>query len=357
MAFRQCITGDTPVPRVFNTRLAFVMNQNRKKIRGLGLCSGGLDSILSAVVLRNQGVEVEWITFETPFFSSEKALAASHQIDVPLTVQHITEIYLQMLKNPHCGYGRNMNPCLDCHSLMFNLAGKFMAENGFDFLFSGEVMGQRPMSQTRSSLRYVEKNSGMAGLILRPLSAKLLAESIPEQEGWVDRSLLLDLSGRSRKPQMQLAEEFGITRYPNPGGGCLLTDVGYSARLKDLFLHQDTYRENELHLLKYGRHLRLDDGAKLIIGRTRDENDLLMKYVDPGRDAIIKTVQYPGPTAILPNFDGRREIVTQAAAICAGYSKAPSGVESRVDIQESSGVYMVQVLPVASRDIQQCIIL
>jgi tRNA U34 2-thiouridine synthase MnmA/TrmU len=332
------------------------MNQNENKVRGLGLCSGGLDSILSAVILRNQGLEVEWITFETPFFSSEKAREASLQVNIPLTVRHITDIYLKMLKNPHCGYGQHMNPCLDCHSLMFELAGEFMVENGFDFLFSGEVLGQRPMSQTRSSLRYVEKHSGMAGYIIRPLSAKLLSESIPEQKGWVDRNLLLELSGRSRKPQMRLAEAFGITRYPNPAGGCLLTDVGYSARLKDLFRYQDSYRETEFHLLKYGRHLRLDDGSKLIIGRTQNENDRLLEYLDSGKDTVVKTHYYPGPTAVMPGFNGNRESLLKAAAICAGYSKAPSGNPVSVHIQEPSGEYMLQVVPMAPQEIRELII-
>ena len=154
----------------------------QKKVRALGLCSGGLDSILSALVLHRHNVEVEWITFETPFFSSEKAVKASKKTGIPLTVKKITEEYLTMLKNPHCGYGRNMNPCMDCHSLMFRIAGGIMKEREFDFLFSGEVLGQRPMSQTLSSLRYVEKHSGYEGYIVRPLSAKKLPVTIPEKE-------------------------------------------------------------------------------------------------------------------------------------------------------------------------------
>ena len=222
-----------------------------KKVRALGLCSGGLDSILSALVLRKNNVEVEWITFETPFFSPEKAIKASKTTGIPLIVKNITEEYLTMLKNPHCGYGRNMNPCMDCHSLMFRIAGGIMEESGFDFLFSGEVLGQRPMSQTLSSLRYVEKHSGYGGYILRPLSAKRLPVTIPEKKGLINRELLLGFSGRSRKPQAALAGEFGISDYPNPAGGCLLTDKGFSRRLKDLFEHQKYFSENELNILKY----------------------------------------------------------------------------------------------------------
>lgn len=198
----------------------------RNNVKALGLCSGGLDSMLAGLVLREQGIQVHWVSFETPFFSAAKARRASEMTGIPLTVQPIYPIYMQMLLDPPAGYGRYMNPCMDCHSLMFRLAGEMMRERGFDFLFSGEVLGQRPMSQKKPSLRYVEKHSGFDGLILRPLSAKLLPETIPEKEGLVDRDRLLDITGRSRKRQIDLAQQFGITNYPAPAGGCLLTDIG-----------------------------------------------------------------------------------------------------------------------------------
>ena len=183
------------------------MNSNRKKTKGLGLCSGGLDSILAGVVLREQGIHVEWITFETPFFSADKAIKASGMTGIRLRVERITQPYLKMLRNPPCGYGKHMNPCLDCHALMFRLAGQVMEQEGFDFLFSGEVLGQRPMSQTRPSLRYVEKHSGYDGYLIRPLSALRLDESIPEKEGLVDRDKLLGITGRGGKDQMRLANQ------------------------------------------------------------------------------------------------------------------------------------------------------
>ena len=256
------------------------MNSPSKKVRALGLCSGGLDSILSALVLQKQGIEVQWITFETPFFSSKNARQASKTTGIPMMVRNITRPYLKMLKNPNCGYGKYMNPCMDCHAMMFNQAGTIMRKNGFDFLFSGEVLGQRPMSQTMNSLRYVEKRSGFDGYIVRPLSAKMLPITIPEEQGMLNRDLLLDISGRSRKPQMKLAEEFGITDYPSPAGGCLLTDKGYASRLKDLFDHQDTYAEREFHLLKHGRHLRLNETIKIVVGRTKKDNENLLKYYE-----------------------------------------------------------------------------
>ena len=171
------------------------MNLSSGKVRALGLCSGGLDSMLSALVLREQGIEVEWITFETPFFNAKKARKASQMTGIPLTVKPIFPVYMKMLKNPPAGYGKHMNPCMDCHALMFKLAGEMMQENQFDFLFSGEVAGQRPMSQNKTSLRYVEKHSGFEGYILRPLSAKNLPETIPEKKGLINRELLLDIQG------------------------------------------------------------------------------------------------------------------------------------------------------------------
>lgn len=307
------------------------MNNYENKVRALGLCSGGLDSILSAIVLKNQGIDVEWISFETPFFSSEKARCASARLQIPLIVRNITGPYLEMLRDPPCGYGQHMNPCMDCHALMFRMAGEVMKDREIDFLFSGEVLGQRPMSQTRSSLRYVEKHSGCRELIVRPLSAKLLEESLPEKKGLVDRSLLLGLSGRSRKPQIQLARDWGIVDYPAPAGGCLLTEAVYSSRLKDLFDHKADCTENALHLLKYGRHVRLSGQVKIIVGRTLQDNAAILDHHDPLRDRIIKTKQIPGPVVLIPLGAGNDEIL-QAASICAGYSKAQKNSQVAVEV-------------------------
>jgi tRNA-specific 2-thiouridylase len=307
------------------------MNDPEKKdVRALGLCSGGLDSMLAGLVLRQQGIEVAWVSFETPFFSADKARAASRMTGIPLTVQRITDVYLPMLRSPACGYGKNMNPCMDCHALMFRLAGESMRTEGFDFLFSGEVLGQRPMSQNKTALRYVEKHSGFDGYILRPLSARLLPETIPEAMGMVDRERLLDFSGRGRKPQMALAEAFGITDYPAPAGGCLLTDPNYSRRLKDLFDHQEEVAEAQLELLKYGRHFRLDERTKIVVGRTQGENQRILDFYDPAGDILLKLKAYPGPTVLAPH-DAPPSALHKAAAICAGYSKAPS--DEAVDVQ------------------------
>ncbi|MDP2862865.1 MAG: tRNA 4-thiouridine(8) synthase ThiI [Desulfobacterales bacterium] len=331
------------------------MIDNKKKVCALGLCSGGLDSILSALVLRRHNVEVEWITFETPFFSPEKAIKASKTTGIPLTVKNITEEYLTMLKNPHCGYGRNMNPCMDCHSLMFRIAGGIMKESGFDFLFSGEVLGQRPMSQTLSSLRYVEKHSGYEGYIVRPLSAKRLPVTIPEKEGLINRELMLGFSGRSRKPQAALAGEFGISDYPNPAGGCLLTDKGFSRRLKDLFDHQKYFSENELNILKHGRHLRLSKNTKIIVGRNQSDNDNIEKLFNPASDILLKVNLFPGPTTVMPN-GGNREIIILAASICAGYGRIPEYSQIDVTAKTPEGNETIKVLAIPPGKIRHLII-
>ena len=331
------------------------MNLSLKKVGALGLCSGGLDSMLSGLLLKKQGIAVQWITFETPFFSSDKAKQASKTTKIPLTIKNITPVYLEMLKNPRCGYGKQMNPCLDCHALMFKLAGSVMKEKGLDFLFSGEVLGQRPMSQTMNSLRYVEKQSGYDGYILRPLSAKRLPITIPEQQGWVNRDLLLDITGRSRKPQIKLTKEFGISKFPAPAGGCLLTDKGFASRLKDLFDHQDTYTDRELYLLRHGRHFRLNAVTKIVVGRTQKDNENIKNYYDPAQDTLIKVNKIPGPTVLIPN-DVSKEARMLAASICVGYSKAPELTPVEVSVTTPIGHETVRVMGVPPNEVKHFLI-
>ena len=321
----------------------------------MGLSSGGLDSILSALVLKRQGIDVEWVTFETPFFSSAKARQAAKSTGIPITVQDITTEYLKMLKNPPAGYGKQMNPCLDCHALMFRLAGEIMKEKGFDFLFSGEVVGQRPMSQTKPSLRYVEKASGFDGLIVRPLSAQRLPPTLPEKQGLVKRDLLLDFSGRSRKPQIQLAETYGISDYPSPAGGCLLTDKGYSDRLRDLFDHQETHTREDLYLLSHGRHIRLDDKTKMIVGRTRQDNENIEQYYRSDLDTLVKVSRFPGPTVLIPHGGGKESLI-RAASICVGYSKAPNNREIDVTMMTPRGQEMVKVIGTPPKEIRHLLL-
>jgi tRNA U34 2-thiouridine synthase MnmA/TrmU len=305
------------------------MVETSGKVRALGLCSGGLDSRLAAKVIQNQGIEVTLVSFETPFFSAEKAREAARQLSLPIHVVNITDIYLEMLRNPPVGYGKYMNPCMDCHALMFHLAGKMLREKGYHFLFSGEVLGQRPMSQTRSSLRYVEKHSGYDGYIVRPLSALRLPDTMPERKGFVDRARLLGITGRGRKEQMALAERFGITDYPAPAGGCLLTDKGYSRRLKDLFDHQAATSEAELQLLKHGRHFRFQSGVKVIVGRTKEDNHAIESYHVASKSTLVRLLQKPGPV-VLVSAGADAASIRLAASICVGYSKVPEDTPVQV---------------------------
>lgn len=305
--------------------------------------------MLAALVLRDQGIDVTWITFETPFFSAQKAREASELTGVPLIVENITPIYLKMLKSPPAGYGKHMNPCMDCHALMFKLAGAEMQARGFDFLFSGEVSGQRPMSQNKNSLRYVEKNSGFDGYIVRPLSAQNLPVTLPEKAGLVDREKLLNFSGRTRKPQLELAASLGVTDFPSPAGGCLLTEKGYATRLGDLFKHQNAYRDAEFYLLSYGRHLRLNADHKLIVGRSKLENKKIEALIDPTVDTEFRVQSWPGPTSLVPN--GCDDAAArQAAAICAGYSKAPPDRPAEVLVIQGDRKTTLTVIPTAPRE-------
>jgi tRNA U34 2-thiouridine synthase MnmA/TrmU len=312
------------------------MIETLKKVHAIGLCSGGLDSRLAAKVIQEQGIDVTLISFETPFFSAAKAREAARQLALPLHVVPITDTYLEMLRDPPVGYGKYMNPCMDCHALMFHLAGELMREKDYDFLFSGEVLGQRPMSQTRSSLRYVEKHSGYDGYIVRPLSALRLPETIPERDGLVDRTRLLGITGRGRKEQMALAERFGITDYPAPAGGCLLTDKGYSRRLRDLFDHQETTSEAELQLLKHGRHFRFKSGVKVIVGRTKEDNRSIERYHVASRSTLLRIIQKPGPI-VLVSAGADAASIRLAASICVGYSKVALDCPAQVVAVSADG--------------------
>jgi tRNA-uridine 2-sulfurtransferase len=294
----------------------------KKAVRAIGLLSGGLDSILATRIILEQSIEVLGVTFATPFFGPEKSQPAAQRLGVPLKILDITQAHWAMLKNPKHGHGKGMNPCIDCHALMLRRAGDLLEEMGADFLFTGEVLGQRPFSQTRSSLQVVERESGYAGRILRPLSARLLNETGMEQDGLVDRSRLLDISGRSRKRQMALAEGFGIRDYPSPAGGCLLTDPVSSRRLKELLKNNPDSGIREVELLKVGRHFRLRPGLKFIVGRNKLENEFMEKWTRP-EDGWIRVAGHPGPLLLaLGRIEGEEDLL-EMARLCTAYSDAP----------------------------------
>lgn len=296
-------------------------------VKAIALFSGGLDSILAVELIRRQNIEVSCLTFVTPFFTALKARNIIRQISLPLMVEDITVEHLKMLKAPRYGYGKNMNPCIDCHTLMLHIAGRKMEETGSHFIITGEVLGQRPMSQNKQSLYVVAKNSGYADYILRPLSAKLLPPIKAERENLVDRSQLLSLQGRGRKEQMKLAADFGITNIAPPAGGCLLTDPMFSRRLRDLFLHHGDRKIRDIELLKYGRHFRIRENLKVIVGRNNADNESLTKMATAD-DLVLTMTSFPGPFVLVPyGKDSDKEI---AASLCVRYSDAPDNTQTDV---------------------------
>ena len=291
-------------------------------MKALALFSGGLDSLIAVKLIQSQGIDVQGVTFETPFFHARRAVDAAEQIALPLSVLDITEDHLAMLRAPRYGYGRYLNPCIDCHAMMLRKAGALLEAMGAHFLITGEVLGQRPMSQTRQSLHVVAKYSGYPDLVLRPLSAKLLPPTLPEREGWVDRERLGDIQGRGRKRQMEAAELFAIRDYSPPAGGCLLTDPMFVKRLRELFDHDD-FEIASVKLLRSGRHFRIGDHTKVIVGRNQSDNRRIQKYARE-EDLVLVTEDFPGPTTIVPGGCSEAETLI-AASLCVLYSDAPDG--------------------------------
>lgn len=320
----------------------------------IGLISGGLDSILATRLLQDQGIEVLAICFQTPFFDSQKAQRAVAQLRIPLRIIDISEDHFQLVRGPKYGYGKNVNPCIDCHILMLKRAGYLLKRENFDFIFTGEVLGQRPMSQNKQALQMVARESGYEGLILRPLSAKLLPETVPEREGKVDRGRLLDIQGRSRKRQFELAKRYGIGDFPDPAGGCLLTDPAFSRRLRDLLTHQSEIQVRDLELLRVGRHFRLDESTKVIIGRRKEENERLLELAHEG-DVVIKVEGYPGPIALIPRGFPKASIEI-TASLCVRYSDAPNNIPIGVLLEKDGREERLES-PACSQDICQALII
>ncbi len=332
-------------------------------MKAIALLSGGLDSTLAAKVVLDLGIELEALDFLTVFctctnrgetcLASQKAVSA---LGIPLKVLNVSEEYLPMVKNPKHGYGSNMNPCIDCRIFMLKKAKAYMEEIGASFIVTGEVLGERPMSQRRDSMRLIEKESGLDGLILRPLSAKLLPASIPEKEGWIDREKLLKIQGRSRKPQIQLADHYGIRDYPCPAGGCLLTDPAFARRIRDLIHHDSDFTLNDVHLLKMGRHFRLSPRLKLVVGRNEEENQKIQTFSEE-RDILIKLLRFPGPLSLLRGEAGEGEI-RQAASITARYSKAKDFEKVEVICKKTNedGERSLSVASLSEKEIEELMI-
>ena len=297
------------------------------KIKALALFSGGLDSILACRVIMNQGIEVKALHFITPFFGYNKKGREKEVEDlifknygITLEILDVSNDYLEVAKHPQHGYGKNLNPCVDCKIFLFSKAKEHLEKEGASFLITGEVLGQRPMSQRRDTLRIIERDAGAEGILLRPLCAKHLKPTIPEERGWVDRDKLLDLQGRGRTPQMKLAADLGITEYPTPAGGCILTDAHIAARIRWLFTHVPDSSVQDVLLTTVGRHFALGQKTLLVVGRFEKENEQLAQLSQAG-DVQIELTDNPGPLSLLRG-PCTPEILKAAASITARYSKA-----------------------------------
>jgi tRNA-uridine 2-sulfurtransferase len=296
-------------------------------MKAIILFSGGLDSILAAAVVKGFGIDVTAVNFRTPFTGRSRGRGgsisprgAAELAGIPFREVYLGDEYIKLVKNPSFGRGRNINPCIDCRIFFIRKAGEILHELGASFIATGEVMGQRPMSQNKNSLGAVAKRSGFADILLRPLSAKLLPETLPERMGWVKREKLFGLSGRGRAPQIELAEKLGIKYYPNPGGGCLLTDMGFSKKISDLIGHESLNLRNA-ELLKFGRHFRIGDRFKLIVGRDEEDNRMLENFAEEV-DYIFNAQNCKGPIGLgvgqLSDFS-----LCESCGIMARYASSP----------------------------------
>jgi tRNA-uridine 2-sulfurtransferase len=317
-------------------RLSAKTIMNRKAI---SLLSGGLDSVLATRVIMDQGIDVIALHFTSPFSSRKEkerglqAVRAVSELGIGLIIKHKGSEFIDIVRSPKYGYGKNINPCIDCRIFMLRKTKEIMAEEQAGFVVTGEVLGQRPMSQRRDTIQIIEKASGLAGLIVRPLSAMHFLPSIPEQEGVLEREKLLDFTGRSRTPQYHLAEKYNLTEFGSPGGGCLLTDPIFTKKLKDLFEHDESLDMKDFELLSIGRHFRLRADTKLVVGRNEIENDKLISlwtapYIS------FHPIGFRGPSAILKGaFDN--EIINAVANIMGYYGKNESPV---ISIESNNGI-------------------
>lgn len=341
-----------------------------KPHKAVALISGGLDSMLAARLIKDQGIHVEGINFFTGFCveghthairhskqdkpKRNNALWSAEQLGIKLHIIDVIDEYKDVVINPKHGYGAHLNPCLDCKGFMVRKAREWMEANGFDFIVTGEVIGQRPMSQRRDTMPIVARESGAFDRLLRPLCAQHLPETLPEREGWVDRTKLLAFNGRNRKPQMALAAHYGFSDYAQPAGGCcFLTDANYTVRLSDLWTHRRTknYELDDILLLKIGRHLRPRPNFKLIVGREEGENNFLSGY---RRDFThLTTVSHLGPLALVDGIANDADL-DFAARLLARFSQGRSAATVTVEIHRQNGeTRSVEVVPLHADEIPE----
>ena len=338
------------------------MVEQKEQIKAIGLLSGGLDSRLAVRLMQQQGIQVTALHFYTGFCIANRnrrvgriekpsarheALEAGADLEIPVEVIDVAQEYMSVVVDPRYGYGSGMNPCIDCRIFMLQKAKAYMHEVGAHFVFTGEVLGQRPKSQLSQQLRLVERKSGLQGLLLRPLSARLLPPTLPEKEGWVNRDQLLEISGRGRKEQISLAEQLNIGDYPQPAGGCcLLPDASFSRRLRDFFDHypKEMMTPEQMMLLAVGRHFRLDEGLKVIVGRDEGENNYLA--FAGAEQWQFTTLDHPGPIALTAD-SMTSDQVEQIASLVARYSDGKNESQVRVEVRCNGQIQTLTVAPLS----------
>ncbi len=308
-----------------------------KKRKALALLSGGLDSTLAVKMMLEMDIEVEALNFTSPFCTctgknagcKSEAVRVAAEFNIPIKVLNKGVDYLEIVKNPRHGYGKGMNPCIDCRIYLLRKAKEHMSSCGADFVITGEVLGQRPMSQRRDTLRIIERESGLEGLLLRPLSAGHFEPTIPEREGWVEREKLLSIKGRSRKEQFELADELDVTNYPCPAGGCLLTELSFVPKIRDIFEHSEKLELRDFRILKIGRHFRIGKNTKAIIGRDENDNRRLEAAINPGETSIFWMDGNTPAGVIIGEQD--ENSVHLASRILLRYTRAATGVPCRIE--------------------------
>ena len=316
----------------------FIVSEEKKKV--VALLSGGLDSQLAIKMMQEQGFDVSAVAIKTPFCDFDCGRGCGFEIreraddlNVNLKTVYLGDEYIEMLKHPKHGIGAGFNPCIDCRSMMFDAAKKHMEDIGAEFIISGEVLGQRPMSQHAPALRTIEKESDLVGKIVRPLSAALLPETDPEKNGLIKRENLGMIRGRTRRNQLDMAKKYGIENPPNAGGGCLLTEPQFGIKAKDLFSHTENPTINDIDLLKIGRHFRLDEQTKFIVGRNKDENEMIKAIALPG-DILLEAKDFVGPVSILRGSNAK-EHLKFASSVTLRYSDAPNNKQAIVSIKNN----------------------
>lgn len=328
-------------------------------MKAIVLFSGGLDSSLAVKVIQRQNIEAIPLHFLTPFSKCNSVDAlkpwldkSSKILNTQVIAFYLGDEYLAMLTNPKHGFGKNINPCIDCKILMLKKAKELMGQLGASFLITGEVLGQRPMSQHKDALGVIERDAGVEGILVRPLSGKLLPATIPETKGWINREGLLDFSGRARGPQINLAREIGLSEYPWPGSGCLLTDPSSCGRVEDLMRYKQLTIEN-INLLKSGRHFRLSESFKLIVGRNKEGNDKLVSQATKDH-IIIEPSKLHGPTALGIGV-ASKEIIRLACQIVARYTDSISA-NVEVTIKQDATVQYLTVEKLADVKVRELIV-